>query len=83
MAADHSLSLSDTFFTKGANLDIDEEEECLVLDDELPVVSVPKTTIDLPAGCPIPPCAHLGTSNSGLHAPNILKGKCECTGCTS
>lgn len=66
------MVLTDAFVTKGAD-ENDNEAECYVDDNELPVVPVPKTVIDLPAGMPIPTCAHLGAANIGDGAHNLAK----------
>lgn len=78
---DYFLSLFDIFVIKGINFDIDEEEICFVLDEELFVVFVFKIMIDFFVGCLIFFCVYLGVFNLGLYVLNIFKGKCECIGC--
>lgn len=68
MATDPSLLLSDALDSTGPLFD-DEIEmcntTCCVDDLEVPLVSVPKTTNDFPAGLSIPMCTHLGVSKKG------------------
>lgn len=78
----HPLLFEDMEVTEGMDLsDFEKAAACKLPPEELTVVPVPKTVIDLHAGCSRPPCAHLGLTNVGLHAPNMCLGKKECTLC--
>lgn len=77
------MLLADTLLIKGTDPKIEEEIICKVLDEELSLASVPKTTDDFPAGLSIPRCTHLGKTEIGTLSSNLMCDKCECAGCTS